>query len=148
MNPPPLVVGDAVTVLNDIVEAYRAASQGDLPGRARDLELVRSAMPFAVNPLDNPDAHLVAAWTTAFDGEPAAVLAYRWHDTVVLQFVIDESLLFRSREMRNAFAAGRAVVRQAGVQGVVVWPDAAMGSVIVGDLSWQRLAELRGDPTR
>jgi anti-sigma factor RsiW len=148
LTPPPLIVGDSVAVINRIVDEYRRASRGDLPGRARDLDLVRAAMPFAVNPLSHADAHLVAAWTTAVDGEPVAVLAYRWHETVILQFVVDESLLFRSRELRTAFAAGRAVVRQDGAQGVVVWPDTSMGSVLVGDLAWERLTAIRPSPDR
>lgn len=128
----PVIVSPSVTAISQILDEYKRLTAGDLPGRARDLESVRGALPFPVVPLQHPDAHLLAAWTTDFDGEPAAVLAYRWNATVVLQFVVAESMLFRSLELRNAFAAGREVAVHINDIGLVAWPDSNAGSAVVG----------------
>ncbi len=142
LDPPPLVVNSGVPAIQSTLIEYRQVAQGDLPGRARDLEAVRRAVPFPVTPLVNPDAHLLAAWTTMLHGEPAAVLAYRWRDHVVLHFIVAEGALFRAHDVRTAFAQRRAVVSQDGEQGVIAWPDANAGSTLVGDLPWLDLVPL------
>ena len=142
LDPPPLVASSSVPTLQRILVEYRRLSQGELPGRARDLGAVRSAVPFPVVPLANADAHLIAAWTTDLDGEPAAVLAYRWSNHVVMQFVVAEPTVFRAAELRAAFAEGRAVVAQDANQGLVAWPEANAGDVIIGDVPWITLVPL------
>ena len=66
-----------VPLLGAVVDDYARVSRGDLPGRARDLDAVRAAVSFPVEPLRAPNLRLLAAWTTDVRGEPAAVLAYR-----------------------------------------------------------------------
>lgn len=142
LEPPPLVATASVTVLQHIFDDAQRVSGGDLPGRARDLDAVRGAVPFPVTPVSASDAHLLGAWTTDLDGEPAAVLAYRWHDHVVLQYVVAEPTLFRSRDLRAAFAEQRAVVASRGRQGLIAWPDAESGGVLVADMGWSDLVPL------
>lgn len=142
LDPPPLVAVRSVVALSRIVADYRQVSRGDLPGRARDLESVRRSVPFPVTPVVSSEAHLLAAWTTDLDGEPAAVLAYRWKSQVVLQYVVGESALFRSHDVRAAFAEQRAVVTQDGPQGLIAWPEANAGTVLVGDVPWITLVSL------
>ncbi len=143
LDPPPIVVRSSMPAFTSIIGDYRRVAQGDLPGRARDLDAVRSALPFPLTPITHPDAHLLAAWTAELDGEPAAVLAYRWNERVVLQYVVAEAALFRAREVREALAERRLVVGQEGTLGFVAWPEASAGSVLVGDVSWQALVALR-----
>lgn len=142
LDPAPLVASSSLPVIRVVLDDYQRVVQGQLPGRARDLETVRLAVPFPVTPLTNPDAHLLAAWTSDLDGEPAAVLAYRWKDQMVMQYIVSEATLFRNPQMRGAFAAERAVVSQRGNEGLLAWPEAAAGSVLVGDLSWSSLVPL------
>jgi anti-sigma factor RsiW len=142
LDPPPLVGAASMPIVREVLDDYRRVSQGDLPGRARDIEAVRSAVAFPVVPITNADAHLLGAWTTDLAGEPAAVLAYRWKTTVVLQYVVAEPTLFRVRDFRAAFAAHQAVVTQSGSQGLLSWPEADAGSLLVGDLPWQELVRL------
>lgn len=142
LDPPPLVASSSVPTLQRILVEYRRVAQGELPGRARDLGAVRAAVPFPVLPLANTDAHLIAAWTADLDGEPAAVLAYRWSNLVVMQFVVAEPTVFRAAELRAAFAEGRAVVAQDANQGLLAWPDANAGEVIIGDVPWITLVPL------
>ena len=147
LDPPPLVASTSTPVLRSIIADYRRVTQGDLPGRARDLDAVRNALPFAVAPLSDPQAHLLAAWTTDLDGEPAGVLAYRWKEQVVLQYIVGEAALFRAREVREAIAEQRAVVVQDGTLGLLAWPEANSGSVLVGDVRWKDLVALHeGSP--
>ncbi len=142
LNPSPYVASNAVPAIADIFAEYRLVSQGDLPGRARDLDAVRRALPFPVRPLVNASAHLLAAWTADIAGEPAAVLAYRWNEHVVLQFIVAESSLFRTHQLREAFSQRRAVVTQDGEQGLIAWPEASSGSVLVGNVPWSALVPL------
>lgn len=147
-EPAPLVIGQTVPVISAMFQEYRDIMAGDLPGRARDLELVRRALPFDVSPLDHSDAHLLAAWTTTIDGEPAAVLAYRWRETVILQLVVAESLLFRARDIREAFAIDRGVVSSSSSLNLLAWPEPDAGSVLVGDVSLTGLIDLTGARNR
>ena len=61
-----------VPLLGAVVDDYARVSRGDLPGRARDLDAVRAAVSFPVEPLRAQNLRLLAAWTTDVRGEPAA----------------------------------------------------------------------------
>lgn len=130
-------VADATTVPIPMVEAavanYRAVMAGDLPGRARDLAAVRAAMPFSFEPMNGADIRLLAAWTTDIRGEPAAALAYRWGDRVVVQYVVSEQLFFNNATVRQAVAASRLFATIRGAQSVMAWPEHASGTLLVGD---------------
>lgn len=142
LDPPPLQADSSIVVLQQMMQEYRRVASTDLPGRARDLDAVRQSLSFPVIPIERRDVHLLAAWTADLDGEPAAVLAYRWNDQVVLQYVVAESSLFRAHQVRAAFSARRALVQQNGAQGLIAWPDSSAGSVLIGDVPWQELAPL------
>jgi anti-sigma factor RsiW len=131
-----------VPMLVEILADYRRATAGDLPGRSRDLDLVRTGVPFPVEPLRASDARLVGAWTANLGGEPAAVLAYRWGDQVVLQYFVPEERFFLSQAVRRAVAGGRLLVTSGEAQGMVAWPTREAGTILVGDLPAERLARL------
>ncbi|MDQ3950579.1 MAG: hypothetical protein M3282_09540 [Gemmatimonadota bacterium] len=99
-------------------------------------------MPFPVEPLQAPDLRLLAVWTTEVDGEPAAVLAYRWDDRIVLEYLLPEFRFFQNHEIRRAVTDGRLLVASDGAQGIVAWPMEAAGALLVGDLAPERLARL------
>jgi anti-sigma factor RsiW len=131
-----------VPLMSSALADYRRVMQGDLPGRGRDLAAIRQSVSFPVQPLDAPGVSLLAAWTTTLNGEPAAVLAYRTDDHVMLQYIVSELDLYRSAELRNAFAAKRILAAHDGQQSVVVWPEVSAGSVLVADLSVARIEAL------
>lgn len=133
----------AVPLFAAVLEDYHRVMTGDLPGRARDLIAVRAGVPFAFAPLTNPSLRLIAAWTTSLVGEPAAVLAYRWNDRVVLQYFVSDGLLFQSPNLRASLAQKRAVSAIDGAQGMLLWAEPEYGSVLVGDLSPNEIATLR-----
>jgi anti-sigma factor RsiW len=141
-----------LTALPAVVAAvtadYRATSARDLPGRARDLETVRAAVSFPVQPLIREELRLVGAWTEELDGELAAVLAYRWHDKLVVQYTLSDAALFRAVDLRRAFAAGQAVGVQDGAVGVVGWVAPQGGSLLVGEVSWRTLRDVQRDGQR
>jgi anti-sigma factor RsiW len=132
----------SVPLIRGVLADYRRVTAGDLPGRARDLEAVRGAVPFPVEPLRAPDLRLLAVWTTELEGEPAAVLAYRWDDRIVLQYLAPETRFFQHRDIRQAVTDGRLLVAADGAQGIVAWPTDAAGALLVGDLAPERLARL------
>jgi anti-sigma factor RsiW len=132
----------SVPLIRDVLADYRRVTSGDLPGRARDLEVVRGAVPFPVEPLRASGLSLLAAWTTELEGEPAAVLAYRWDDRIVLQYLVPETRFFQHRDVRQAVTDGRLLVASDGGQGIVAWPAEAVGALLIGDLEPKRLAEL------
>ena len=130
----------AVPLLRDVLADYRRVVAGDLPGRARDLEAVRSAVAFPIEPLGGGSAvRLLAAWTTDLGGEPAVVLAYRWDDRILLQYVVSEERFFQHPALRRAVADGGLLAARDGAQGIVAWPTASAGTLLIADLPPERL---------
>jgi hypothetical protein len=142
--PASIVSASSVPLFSAALADYRTVTRGDLPGRARDLAVVRDAMPFPVQALQAPELRLLAAWTTSLNGEPAAVLAYRWNEHVVLQYLVSELQLYRPAELRSAFANGHGLAAHDGQQSVLAWPESAWGSLVIADVSLDRLKVLRG----
>jgi anti-sigma factor RsiW len=141
--PPAAVNLTAVPLLLDVMTDYRRVTAGDLPGRSRDLDAVRGAVPFPVEPLRDPSLRLLAAWSTDLLGEPAAVLAYRWHDRLLLQYLVAESQFFRHQAVRDAIARGGVVSANDGRQGLAAWVAAESGMVLIADGDANELAALR-----
>jgi anti-sigma factor RsiW len=132
----------SVPLLNDALSNYREVTAGDLPGRARDLDLVRGAVPFPIDPLRAPGVRLLAAWTTELGGEAAAVLAYRWNDRIVLQYLVAESRFFRHPAVRSAVTGNHVLTASASAQGLVAWPTQEAGAILIGDVAPEQLARL------
>lgn len=133
----------SLVLFSEVLDDYRRVTATELPGRSRDLATVRAALPFPVRALVTPELRLLAAWTTDLRGEPAAVLAYRWNNQLVLQYIVSEQLLFRPPEIRRAFADGHRLAAQSGRQSVIAWPAPASGELLVADVSVNALALLR-----
>ncbi|PYP76181.1 MAG: hypothetical protein DMD35_19230 [Gemmatimonadetes bacterium] len=123
-----------VSLLGGIVDDYTRVSRGDLPGRARDLSAVRAAVSFPIEPLRAPDLRLLGAWTTDVRGEPAAVLAYRLRDRLVVQYLVAEDAFFRHPAVRTAVADRHLLTAADGARALVAWPGTSTGTVLVGDV--------------
>src|SRR5215218_1177413 len=123
-----------VPLLGGIVDDYARVSHGDLPGRARDLSAVRAAVSFPIEPLSAPDLRLLGAWTTDVHGEPAAVLAYRLRDRLVVQYLVAEDAFFRHPAVRTAVAGRHLLTAADGTRSLVAWPGTSTGTVLVGDV--------------
>jgi hypothetical protein len=132
----------AIPLLGAVVADYRRTVAGDLPGRARDLAAVRAAVPFPVEPLASPPLRLLAAWTTTIADEPAAVLAYRWDERLILQYFVAEQSFFRHSAVRTSIATHHHVAAIDGAQGVLAWAEPAAGSVLVADVSPELLGRV------
>ncbi len=148
-SPPTTMVSlPSVDVFSAVLVDYRRVTSTDLPGRARDLASVRAALPFPVEPLTSTQLRLLAAWTTDLRGEPAAVLAYRWRDQLVLQYVVSEQVLFRPSEVRRVFAGGHPLGAVDGAQGLLAWPARESGEFLIGEATPTQLASLRERASR
>ena len=132
----------SVPLLRDALADYRRVVAGDLPGRARDLDAVRSAVPFPIEPLAASNVRLIAAWTTQLLDDPAVVLAYRWDDRILLQYVVPEQRFFQHPALRQAVAGGGLLAARDGAQGIVAWPTASAGALLVGDVPPEQLRGL------
>ena len=143
-SPGPIVLADSVPLFAEVLRDYRQVMMGDLPGRARDLDAVRAAVPFPVEPAHSASLRLLAAWTTDLEGQPSAVLAYRWNDRIVLQYVIADDLLFRYPSIRAALANGQQASAYSAQQGMLAWAMPAAGTLVVGDMSPEQLRVLWG----
>ena len=132
----------SVPLLRAVLDDYRRVTSGDLPGRARDLDAVRAALPFPIAPLRSSEVRLVGAWTTELQGEPAAVLAYRWQDRIVLEYLVPEERFFQHPDVRRAVADGRLLATSDGSQRIVAWPTESAGALLIGDVSLARLQAL------
>jgi anti-sigma factor RsiW len=132
----------SVPLLRDVLQDYRRVVAGDLPGRARDLDAVRGAVPFPIQPLRAPGVRLLAAWTTIVAGDAAVVLAYRWDDRIVLQYLVPEERFFQNPDLRRAVAGGRLLETTDGAQSIAAWPTDSAGTVLVGDVTAARLRPL------
>jgi anti-sigma factor RsiW len=123
-----------VPLLGGIADDYARVSRGVLPGRARDLSAVRAAVSFPVEPLRAPELRLLGAWTTNVRGEPAAVLAYRLRDHVVVQYLVAEDAFFHHPAVRAAVADRHLLTAADGAHALVAWPGNSTGTVLVGDV--------------
>ena len=123
-----------VPLLGGIVDDYARVSRGDLPGRARDLSAVRAAVSFPIEPLRAPELRLLGAWTTDVRGEPAAVLAYRLRDRLIVQYLVAEDAFFRHPAVRTAVADRHLLTATEGGRALVAWPGTSTGTVLVGDV--------------
>jgi hypothetical protein len=123
-----------VPLLGGIVDDYARVSGGDLPGRARDLSAVRAAVSFPIEPLRAPDLRLLAAWTTNVRGEPAAVLAYRLRDHLVVQYLVAEDAFFRHPAVRSAVADRHLLTAAERGRHIAAWPGTTTGTILVGDV--------------
>ncbi|HEY7237519.1 MAG TPA: anti-sigma factor [Gemmatimonadaceae bacterium] len=132
----------AIPLLRDALGDYRRVVAGDLPGRARDLDAVRSAVPFPIEPLRASGVRLLAAWTTELGGDPAVVLAYRWDDRIVLQYVVSEQRFFQHPAVRQAVAGGGLLAARDGAQGIVAWPTSSAGALLIADVPPEQLRPL------
>jgi anti-sigma factor RsiW len=108
-----------------------------------ELASVESQVPFSVPALKAPHMRLIGAWTTTIDSVPAAVLAYRCHDRLVVQYVVPEHVFFRPPRVRQAIAASGLYAAGDGKIHAVGWPGRDNGSFLVGEFTAAELAAMR-----
>jgi len=139
---PVLVDSVPTAVVDSVLANFRLVAASDLPG-AQVLSSVVGRVPFGVPALTAPHMRFIGAWTTTIEGQPVAVLAYRCHDRLVVQYVVSEQQFFRVARIREAIA--RAGIYAAGRDGVhaVAWPGPDNGSLLVGAFSAADLAAMR-----
>lgn len=121
---------------------FKRVARAELP-RGPELAAVESQVPFSIPPLTAPHMRLIGAWTTTIDSIPAAVLAYRCHDRLVLQYVIPEHVFFRPPRVRQAIAAAGLYAAGEGKIHAVGWPGRDNGSFLVGEFTAPELAAMR-----
>lgn len=146
MSMGPLVPVAVDSVPEPIADAalhdFRRVAQAALP-EGPQLAAVQAKVPFSVPALRAPHMRLIGAWTTTIDNVPAAVLAYRCHDRLVVQYVVPEHVFFRPPRVRQAIAASGLYAAGEGKIHTVGWPGTDNGSFLVGEFTAAELAAMR-----
>ncbi len=120
---------------------FTRALDGELPAPQAFAELA-ATVGHPVPPLEHPGLQLISTWRTEIRGEPAAALAYRFRDRIVVQYVLSESLLYRQPIVRDAVQAHGTFAASDGARSVVAFAGGGAGSVLVGVISPGELARL------
>ncbi len=107
------------------------------------LAAVQAEVPFSIPALHSAHMRLIGSWTTEINGEPAAVLAYRCHDRLVVQYVVAEPVFFRPPRVRRAIASSGLYAAGDGKIHAVAWPGTDSGSFLVGEFTAAELAAMR-----
>jgi anti-sigma factor RsiW len=121
---------------------FKRVADAALP-QGPELAAVESQVPFSVPALTAPHMRLIGAWTTIIDGVPAAALAYRCHNRLVVQYVVPEHVFFRPPRVRQAIAASGLYAAGEGKVHAVGWPGRDNGSFLVGEFTAPELAAMR-----
>ena len=129
-------------VSTDVLASFRLVKEEELPAGS-DLAQLRRELGFSVPALEAPHMRLISAWATRVNGEPAAALAYRCHDRLVMQYVVSEKQFFRQPQVRNAIASQGVYATAAGSLTTVAWPGTDNGSYLVGEFSASDLVAMR-----
>jgi anti-sigma factor RsiW len=144
MGPPIPVLVDSVPepIANAALSDFQRVAAADLPSGPH-LTAVEKQVPFSVPALRSPHMRLIGSWTTEIAGEPAAALAYRCHDRLVVQYVIPEHVFFRPPRVRQAIADAGVYATGVGDIHTVAWPGTDNGSFLVGEFPASVLAAMR-----
>lgn len=130
-----------VPMVEEAYADYQHASAGDFPFQMNGSAAL-AALPLPVEPLKNAKARLIGSWQTRLRGEPAAVLAYRVSDHIVLQYVVSERLFFTPPRVREAVSKTGLYVSKKRRSTIVAWPGRQSGSLLIGDLPSNELIQL------
>jgi anti-sigma factor RsiW len=146
MSMGPLVPVSVDSVPEPVAEAalhdFLRVTQAALP-QGPELKAVQAEVPFSVPALRAPHMRLIGAWTTTIDHVPAAVLAYRCHDRLVVQYVVPEHVFFRQPRVRHAVAQSGLYAAGEGKIHTIGWPGSDNGSFLVGEFTASELAAMR-----
>lgn len=107
----------------------------DSPAWAR----LRHAVSFPVEPIPSLKNQLVAVWPTKIRGEPAAALAYRFDNQIIVQYLVSQKLFFRQNSVRQAVHDFGRYSASLGHDSVVAWPGKHQGSILIGAMPPNRL---------
>jgi hypothetical protein len=138
--PPPDAVPEPLA--GAALEDFRRLTGSTLPV-GTGLPSLQADVPFSVPYLRSAHMRLIASWATEFEGERAAVLAYRCHNRLVVQYVVSERAFFRQPRLRQAIASSGLYAAGFGKVNTIAWPDLDSGSFLVGEFTPAELAAMR-----
>jgi anti-sigma factor RsiW len=124
------------------IDDFRRVNAAELPALP-NLRALEARVPFSVPALRSAHMRLIGTWVTRLHGQPVAVLAYRCHDRLVVQYVVPEPLFFLPPRVRQAIATNGLYATGVGGVHTVGWPGTDNGSLLVGEFSAAELAAMR-----
>jgi len=114
-----------IPMLHDVLAEYHQIAATDLP-------VSSGQSPATVPPASWPNARLLASWKTVVGGAPAEAFAVRNINSIVFQFRINETVLFRNAKVRQAVKQNGSYRFNAGDTSVLVLPIKHAGLILVG----------------
>lgn len=131
-----------VPMVREALADYQRVVARELPFEATSIEDLSRSLSLSIDVLKSPRAQLLGAWQTELRGEPAAALAYRVDNRVVIQYVVSEPLFFAQARVREAVSRQGHYATREGREGVIGWPGANAGFLLVGELPTEELVAL------
>jgi len=136
------VASASIPMIQEAVEDFVQQIEADRVEGKADLAAVERQVGLPVRALRGPGVQLLAARPVQVRGTPAAAIAYRVEDRIVIQYVVSKELFFRQPDVREAIAdRGMLFVRE-GRANVVAWPVDEAGVLLVGHGAPERLERL------
>ena len=134
----------SIPMVEAVLADYRSNAGRELPFKyaPERIDALSEALALPIPRLASQRVRMLGAWRVEVGGEPAAAVAYRLGDDVIIQYVVSEALFFRQPMVRDAVARVGRFVTSDGGQGVVAVPAPGSGSLLVGDMPPERLEQL------
>ncbi len=131
-----------VPMVKEAVADYQRVVAGELPFETTNIDALSRSLSLSIDVLKSPRAQLLGAWKTVLRGEPAAALAYRVDNHVVIQYAVSGSLFFAQSSVREAVSRQGHFASQDDGESVIGWPGTNAGFLLVGELPAEKLASL------
>jgi hypothetical protein len=122
MQQPPSVPHGHIPMVTDALSQYQTIQQSTLPVSEKLSDV----------PASWPGGSLLSSWETTIGGAPAQVYAMRSGKDIVFQYRIDESVLFKNPEVREAIARNGSFSSDQGNTKIRALPMKASGLLMVG----------------
>jgi anti-sigma factor RsiW len=140
---PPSRIEPPVPMVEAAVADFRATMSKEVALSQPDLEALSDEVGFPVAALGDERLQLLGGWSSNLRETRAAVLAYRWGDRVVLQYLVSPELFFRQPAVRNAVRDGGRYLTSTQAHAVVAWAQGASGSLLVSDAPLGEVEQLQ-----
>jgi anti-sigma factor RsiW len=131
-----------VPMVEEAVADYQRVVAGELPFETTNIDALSRSLSLSVDVLKSPQAQLLGACKTVLRDKPAAALAYRVDNHVVIQYVVSGPLFFAQSSVREAVSRQGHFASQDDGKSVIGWPGTNAGFLLVGELPTEKLVSL------
>lgn len=114
----------SIPMIEDAINEYQSSSKVKLPIPDKNTNKKQ--------PITWPGSHVLTNWKTTIGGAPADAFAMRNGDSVIFQYIVDETVFFNNPEVRNSLTkTGKFRIRSNDIT-VLAIPIESAGILMVG----------------